>query len=33
LSLAHRVADSVQEKFAVALEPEPRLIGARWDAP
>ncbi len=33
LSLAHRVADSVKEKFAVALEPEPRLIGARWDAP
>ena len=32
LSLAHRVADSVQEKFGVALEPEPRLIGARWDA-
>jgi UDP-N-acetylmuramate dehydrogenase len=30
LSLAHRVADSVQEKFGVALEPEPRLIGARW---
>ena len=30
LSLAHRVADSVQEKFAVALQPEPRLIGARW---
>ena len=32
LSLAHRVADSVQDKFGVALEPEPRLIGARWDA-
>ncbi|KFN44599.1 UDP-N-acetylmuramate dehydrogenase [Arenimonas oryziterrae] len=30
LSLAHRVADSVQENFGVALEPEPRLIGARW---
>lgn len=30
LALAHRVADSVQETFAVALEPEPRLIGARW---
>ncbi len=30
LALAHRVADSVQENFAVALEPEPRLIGARW---
>jgi UDP-N-acetylmuramate dehydrogenase len=32
LSLAHRVADSVQEKFGVALEPEPRLIGASWTA-
>lgn len=31
LSLAHRVADSVRNKFGVALEPEPRLIGARWD--
>jgi len=32
LALAHRVADSVQEKFGVALEPEPRIIGARWAA-
>ena len=31
LSLAHRVADSVREKFGVVLEPEPRLIGARWE--
>ena len=31
LSLAHRVADSVEQKFGVALEPEPRLIGARWN--
>lgn len=31
LSLAHRVADSVQEKFGVALEPEPQLIGASWE--
>jgi UDP-N-acetylmuramate dehydrogenase len=31
LSLAHRVAGSVREKFGVALEPEPRIIGARWD--
>jgi len=31
LALAHRVADSVREKFGVALEPEPRLIGARWN--
>jgi UDP-N-acetylmuramate dehydrogenase len=30
LALARRVADSVQEKFGVALEPEPRIIGARW---
>ena len=30
LALAHRVADSVQERYGVALEPEPRLIGARW---
>ena len=30
LALAHRVADSVREKFGVALEPEPRLIGADW---
>jgi UDP-N-acetylmuramate dehydrogenase len=30
LALAHRVADSVQELYGVALEPEPRLIGARW---
>jgi UDP-N-acetylmuramate dehydrogenase len=32
LALAHRVADSVQEKFGVALEPEPRIIGASWAA-
>jgi len=31
LALAHRVADSVQEKYGVALEPEPRIIGARWE--
>jgi UDP-N-acetylmuramate dehydrogenase len=30
LALAHRVADSVAGKFGVALEPEPRLIGASW---
>lgn len=28
--LARRIADSVQERFGVALEPEPRLIGATW---
>jgi UDP-N-acetylmuramate dehydrogenase len=30
LALAHRVADSVRERFGLALEPEPRIIGARW---
>ena len=30
LDLARRIADSVQARFGVALEPEPRLIGARW---
>ena len=30
LALARRVAASVQESFGVALEPEPRLVGARW---
>ena len=30
LDLAHRIADSVQQQFGVAIEPEPRLIGARW---
>jgi len=30
LDLARRIADSVQSRFGVALEPEPRLIGARW---
>jgi UDP-N-acetylmuramate dehydrogenase len=31
LDLARRVAGSVRERFGVALEPEPRLVGARWD--
>jgi UDP-N-acetylmuramate dehydrogenase len=31
LSLARCVADSAREKFGVALEPEPRLIGASWN--
>ena len=31
LALARRVAASVQERFGVALEPEPRIIGARFD--
>jgi UDP-N-acetylmuramate dehydrogenase len=30
LDLARRVADSVQARFGVALEPEPRIIGARF---
>lgn len=30
LDLAHRVAASVQARFGVALEPEPRLVGAHW---
>ncbi len=30
LSLARRIADSVQARFGVAIEPEPRIVGARW---
>jgi len=30
LDLARRISASVLEKFAVAIEPEPRLIGAQW---
>jgi UDP-N-acetylmuramate dehydrogenase len=30
LDLAHRIADSVRERFDVAIEPEPRIVGARW---
>lgn len=30
LALARRIAGSVHERFGVALEPEPRIIGARW---
>jgi UDP-N-acetylmuramate dehydrogenase len=30
LDLAHRIAASVRERFGVALEPEPRIIGAAW---
>lgn len=30
LDLARRIATSVQERFGVALEPEPRVIGAQW---
>ncbi|MGQ4659713.1 UDP-N-acetylmuramate dehydrogenase [Lysobacter sp. F6437] len=28
--LARRIADSVQVRFGVALEPEPRMIGTHW---
>ncbi|RPE77066.1 UDP-N-acetylmuramate dehydrogenase [Vulcaniibacterium tengchongense] len=30
LDLARRIADSVQARFGVAIEPEPRIVGARW---
>jgi UDP-N-acetylmuramate dehydrogenase len=30
LALARRIAASVQERFGVAIEPEPRIIGATW---
>jgi len=30
LSLARRVADSVRARFAVSIEPEPRIVGASW---
>ncbi len=30
LALARRIAQSVQERFGVALEPEPRIVGASW---
>ncbi len=30
LTLAHRVADSVDARFGVAIEPEPRIVGAHW---
>ena len=33
LSLARRIAHSVQARFGVALEPEPRILGARFDDP
>ena len=31
LALARRVADSVRERFDVALEPEPRIVGASFE--
>ena len=30
LGLARRIAASVRERFGVALEPEPRVVGDRW---
>ena len=30
LGLARKIADSVHTRFGVALEPEPRVIGAQW---
>ncbi|NUS39129.1 MAG: UDP-N-acetylmuramate dehydrogenase [Lysobacter sp.] len=30
LDLARRIAASVRERFGVALEPEPRIVGASW---
>ena len=30
LDLARRIAASVQERFGVAIEPEPRIVGERW---
>jgi UDP-N-acetylmuramate dehydrogenase len=30
LALARRVATSVAERYGVQLEPEPRIVGARW---
>jgi UDP-N-acetylmuramate dehydrogenase len=30
LDLARRIAASVHERFGVAIEPEPRVIGATW---
>lgn len=30
LALARRIAASVRERFGIALEPEPQIIGGRW---
>jgi UDP-N-acetylmuramate dehydrogenase len=30
LAVARRVADSVEQRFGVRLEPEPRIVGAQW---
>ena len=30
LGLARRIAESVHARFGVGIEPEPKIIGARW---
>jgi UDP-N-acetylmuramate dehydrogenase len=30
LAVARRVVDSVEQRFGVRLEPEPRIVGAQW---
>jgi UDP-N-acetylmuramate dehydrogenase len=30
LDLARRIAASVQARFGVAIEPEPRIVGDQW---
>ena len=30
LELARRIAVSVQARFGIAIEPEPRIVGATW---
>ena len=30
LDLARRIATSVQDRFGIAIEPEPRIVGATW---
>lgn len=30
LALAHRIADSVMQRFGIPLEPEPRIVGGQW---
>ena len=30
LDLARRIAASVRERFGVDIEPEPRIVGAKW---
>lgn len=33
LELAQHIAGDVHERFGIALEPEPRIVGARWEPP